>query len=91
MALEADAKPDALVFAESLESGPTKATRVFRTHLDLAGIDRPELFERTPQRRPIRIHELRATFITLALARGRSETPAARKIPLRPIRQQFRK
>jgi hypothetical protein len=35
---------------------------------------RPELHERTAFRRPIRIHDLRATFIALALASGRSET-----------------
>src|SRR5262249_52328169 len=30
--------------------------------------------ERTAVRRPIRVHDLRATFITLALANGRSES-----------------
>lgn len=46
----------------------------FRNDLRLAGIDRPELFERSPTRRPIRVHDLRATFVTLSLAAGRSET-----------------
>jgi integrase len=46
----------------------------FRADLKLAGIDRPELFERSPTRRPIRVHDLRATFVTLSLAAGRSET-----------------
>ncbi len=46
----------------------------FRADLLLAGVDRPELFERTEHRRPIRIHDLRATFVTLSLASGRSET-----------------
>jgi integrase len=49
------------------------ASREFRANLKLAGIDRPELFERTPHRRPIRVHDLRATFITIGLAQGRSE------------------
>jgi integrase len=34
---------------------------------------RAELFEKSDLRRPIRAHDLRATFITLALARGKSE------------------
>lgn len=46
----------------------------FRADLKLAKIDRPELFERSPTRRPIRVHDLRATFVTLSLAAGRSET-----------------
>jgi hypothetical protein len=50
-----------------------KIARLFREDLELAGIDRAELFERTPQRRPIRVHDLRATFITTAMNDGRSE------------------
>ncbi len=45
----------------------------FRGHLARAGVERSELFERTKQRRPIRVHDLRATFVTLSLAAGRSE------------------
>lgn len=45
-----------------------------REHLQLAGIDRQELFERSPTRQPIRLHDLRATFITVSLANGRTET-----------------
>lgn len=44
-----------------------------RKHLKLAGITRAELFERTKHRRPIRVHDLRATFVTVALAEGHSE------------------
>jgi integrase len=46
----------------------------FRAHLKQAGVERPELFERTPSRMPVRVHDLRATFVTLSLAHGRSET-----------------
>jgi integrase len=44
-----------------------------RAHLELAGVTRPELLEgsRTSQR--LRVHDLRGTFVTLALAAGRSE------------------
>jgi integrase len=47
--------------------------RDFREHLAGAGVTRPELFEQSGHRRPIRVHDLRATFVTLALAAGRSE------------------
>lgn len=46
---------------------------VFRTHLAKAGINRPELTERTKARMPIRVHDLRGTFTTVALANGKSE------------------
>ncbi|XXY13487.1 tyrosine-type recombinase/integrase [Sorangium sp. So ce216] len=46
----------------------------FRDHLRCAGIDRPELFETTESRLNIRLHDTRATFITIKLANGRTET-----------------
>jgi len=47
----------------------------FRDHLEhKAKIDRPELFTDGPTRRRIRLHDLRATFVTLSLAAGRSES-----------------
>jgi hypothetical protein len=45
----------------------------FRDDLQTAEINRPELFERTKNRQRIRVHDLRATFVTLSLAAGRSE------------------
>src|SRR5215831_17783569 len=39
----------------------------------LPGVHRAELFERTAARRPLRLHDLRATFITINMALGRSE------------------
>jgi integrase len=44
-----------------------------RAHLELAGVTRSELFEKSSVRRPIRIHDLRATFITVLLANGKTE------------------
>jgi integrase len=38
-----------------------------------AGVTREELFARTATRQPLRLHDLRATFVTLSLAAGRSE------------------
>lgn len=46
----------------------------FRRHLQAAGITRSELFVRSAHRQPIRLHDCRATFITVSLAGGRSET-----------------
>ncbi len=46
----------------------------FRAELAVAGITRAELFQRTDARQPIRLHDLRATFVTLSLAAGRSES-----------------
>jgi integrase len=51
-----------------------RLAEAFRADLATAKIDRAELFERSPTRRPIRVHDLRATFVTLSLAAGRSET-----------------
>jgi integrase len=45
----------------------------FRAHLELAGVKRPELYERSKARRPVRLHDCRATFITLSLANDKTE------------------
>ncbi len=70
-------RPDgrALVFVD--EAGePIRMSHLaeaFREHLQLAGVARAELFIRSKNRLPIRVHDLRATFVTIALATGRSE------------------
>ncbi|WP_437979242.1 tyrosine-type recombinase/integrase [Sorangium sp. So ce295] len=46
----------------------------FRANLQRAGISRPELFETTASRLNIRLHDTRATFITIRLSTGRTET-----------------
>jgi integrase len=47
---------------------------VLRTHLQKSGGVRAELFQRTAKRAPLRAHDLRATFVTLALAANKTET-----------------
>ena len=42
--------------------------------LERVGADRPQLFERSAMRQPIRAHDLRATFITISLATGKTAT-----------------
>jgi integrase len=46
----------------------------FREHLEAAGVDRAALYEHNDKRQRIRAHDLRASFVTLALANGRTET-----------------
>ncbi len=69
---------DAPVFVddagERIDGDSSNLAKQFRAHLKAAGIDRPALFERSASRQQIRLHDLRATFVTLALANGRSET-----------------
>jgi len=49
------------------------AAGVLREALQKAGVNRPKLFQNGNNRLRIRAHDLRATFVTLALANGRSE------------------
>jgi hypothetical protein len=67
--------PDDLVFVNErgLPISENHAADRYREHLAAAGIDRPVLFEKSKARRPIRIHDTRATFITVSLANGKSE------------------
>jgi integrase len=44
-----------------------------RDALETAGVDRPQVFERTDTRMPLRAHDLRASFVTVNLALGKSE------------------
>jgi integrase len=53
---------------------PHALAEQYRAHLRAAGVDRAELFETTDARRRIRLHDCRATFVTLALANGKTET-----------------
>jgi integrase len=45
----------------------------FRAYLRVAGVDRKALFESSEARVPVRAYDLRATFVTLSLANGKSE------------------
>lgn len=46
---------------------------LLREGLKQAGVDRPQLFEKTETRLPLRAHDLRASFVTVNLALGKSE------------------
>jgi integrase len=69
------AKASDEVFASSDEGmDENHLATTFRSHLNRAGSMRQVLFHRTKARNPIRLHDLRATFVTLSLALGRTET-----------------
>lgn len=63
------AEPADLVFADCWHP----ADRL-RDDLREAKVKRADLFETTEQRRALRIHDLRGSFVTLSLAAGKSET-----------------
>jgi integrase len=74
-AFQADAEPSDHVFRE--EGRPLYVDQMaehLRADLRSAGVSRAELFERTAVRQPIRVHDLRATFVTVSLANGKTET-----------------
>ncbi len=50
------------------------SARNLRAHLALAGVSRAQLFEDSETRMPLRAHDLRATFVTISLANGKTET-----------------
>jgi integrase len=54
--------------------GEASLAAQLREHLQAAGVDRASLFQHNETRLRIRAHDLRATFVTLALANGRTET-----------------
>jgi integrase len=71
----ADSEPDHPVFGEkgcAIYVG--HMAEELRADLTTAGVKREALFERSDARRPIRVHDLRATFVTVSLANGKTET-----------------
>lgn len=68
--------PNSRVFQTRDEGGPSRfnLAKLLRTHLKMAGLNRSQLFERSEARMPLRVHDLRATFVTIALATGRTQT-----------------
>jgi len=66
---------DALVFPGPAGRRLTRKTvrQRFRRDLERAEVKRAELHARTEDSRPLRVHDLRASFVTLALANGWTE------------------
>ena len=63
----------ALVFVDDTGAPFMARCEQLQAHLRSAGVERPAVFTRDAERQPIRVHDLRATFITIALANGASE------------------
>lgn len=70
---EARGDRGARVFVNDAGAPLHVASKHLRAHLHAAGIERSALFDRSKTRQPIRRHDLRATFITIALANGKTE------------------
>jgi hypothetical protein len=72
-----NATPDDFVFCEPGSSAALYTLHLadeLRRDLQDAGVTRRALFERSKVRRPLRVHDLRATFVTVSLANGKTET-----------------
>lgn len=65
------AEPHERVF--SLPVTINKASELLREDARAAGLDRPEFYVHNEQRHQLHVHDLRGTFVTLALAAGSSE------------------
>jgi integrase len=61
------------VFPSKLVGHPATLARLLREGLTLAGVKRAELTEPKPGRMLLRVHDLRGSFVTLALASGKTE------------------
>jgi integrase len=70
------AGPDELLFLDPTKRRPPgdNLARALRRDLVRAAVNRPQLFVNNTERKQIRGHDLRATFVTTYLAAGRSET-----------------
>jgi hypothetical protein len=68
------AEPAALLFPVASAESSDKLAEVLRAHLVTAKVERAELHHAGTNRRPLRVHDLRGTFVTLSLANGRTET-----------------
>ncbi len=67
------ARPNAEVFRT--EQGVIElTTKSYRAVLKLAGVKRPELFKKTKESYPVRVHDTRALFVTVSLANGKPES-----------------
>jgi integrase len=72
---EDERKPDERVFTEDgIPINIKHLADQLRRDLRRVGVTRPQLFERSKVRMPLRAHDLRATFVTIALAQDKSET-----------------
>ncbi len=69
------AKPDRRIFVDAKGRQPDRygLAEDLRTALKTAGVARTQLFEKSENRLALRVHDLRATFVTVSLALGKTE------------------
>ncbi len=72
--LRPPAKPTSPVFVDAAGVVIDFSAEQFREDLTTAGVKRTELHTRTKDNASVRVHDLRALFVTTALAGGRSDT-----------------
>lgn len=74
-AFASSAKPEDVVFVDRDGKQPDRyaLAHELREGLRAAGVTRNQLFEKTENRMPLRAHDLRATFVTVSLALGKTE------------------
>jgi hypothetical protein len=60
-------------YVEALVSERSKIAEFFRRSIRAAGVNRPELFDTTEHTGRLRAHDMRATFVTVSIAEGKSE------------------
>jgi len=75
-AMRRDEPATAPVFADETGTvvGVKQSAELFREHLKLARVARVELHTKTKDSLPVRVHDLRALFVTASLAEGKPET-----------------
>jgi integrase len=71
--------PESRRAGQPIESRHAARAEEFRVDLQRAGCTRKQLFENNEDRRQICIHDLRATFVTIALATDRTEAWVANR------------
>ena len=69
-----NAKPADPVFVDVEGAVMELGAELYRSHLEKAKVTRPELFAKSKTKQPVRVHDLRALFVTLSIANGRPET-----------------
>ena len=70
----ANAAPSDHVFADGVALNVEHLAEQLRRDLWRVGVRRPQLHETTKGRQRLRAHDLRATFVTISLATGKTET-----------------
>ena len=72
--LRPPASETAAVFVDAKGEVIDLSTKTLRAHLKIAGVEREELYAKTKDSAPVRVHDLRALFVTASLAEGKPDS-----------------